>query len=286
MASRVGPIAKAVLKELVIIILVVIWLIPVYAIIINGFKSNVAVVSTNALMPALPFTLTAYQEAWSALAQPLLNSLALVLPVSILSSILGALGAYYLNNLTRSFNPRDRIIGNIIFALVSLGTFLPYQATLMPLAILMVTINLLGTYWGLLIAYLTFYLPTGALLMSIFIATVPSYLIEAAKMDGASDFNIFFKVVLPVTMPGFISTLIFIIIESWNNFFLPLVLVTNPNSALVSVAVRYFTGGFGTLYNASFAAAVLASLIPLVIFIFLGRYFIRGLLALGGGAKI
>ena len=282
---RLGPIAKAVLKEIVIIILIIIWLVPIYAMIINGFKSNTAVVTSKALIPTLPLTFSAYQEAWTVLNGPLLNSLSLIVPVSILSTFLGALGAYYLNGLTRSFNSRYRVLGNIIFVLVALGTFIPYQATLMPLAILMASLNLLGSYGGLLLSYLTFYLPTGALLMSVFIAVVPSYLIEAAKLDGASDFSIFFKVVLPVSLPGFISTLIFIFIESWNNFFLPLVLVTNPSSELVSVGVRYFTGGFGTLYNASFAAAVIASFIPLIIFIFLGRYFIRGILALGSGGK-
>ena len=282
---RVGPVIKTVLKQLVIVVLIAIWLIPVYTMIINGFKSNTAVVLSKALIPTLPLTLSAYQEAWGVLSGPLLNSLILIVPVSLLSTILGAMGAYYLNGLTRNFDSKLRILGNIIFVLVALGTFIPYQATLMPLDILMASINLLGTYGGLLLSYLIFYLPTGALLMSIFLAVVPSYLIEAAKLDGASDFSIFFRVVLPVTLPGFISTLIFIFIESWNNFFLPLVLVTNPSSELISVGVRSFTGGFGTLYNASFAAAVLASLVPLVIFLFLGRYFIRGLLALGSGGK-
>jgi len=282
---RVGPVVKTVLKQLVIIILIAIWLIPVYTMIINGFKSNTAVVLSKALIPTLPLTLSAYQEAWGVLSGPLLNSLVLIVPVSLLSTILGAMGAYYLNGLTRNFNSKLRILGNIIFVLVALGTFIPYQATLMPLDILMASINLLGTYGGLLLSYLIFYLPTGALLMSIFLAVVPSHLIEAAKLDGASDFSIFFRVVLPVTLPGFISTLIFIFIESWNNFFLPLVLVTNPSSELISVGVRSFTGGFGTLYNASFAAAIIASFVPLVIFLFLGRYFIRGLLALGSGGK-
>jgi glucose/arabinose transport system permease protein len=146
--------------------------------------------------------------------------------------------------------------------------------------------GLLGTYGGTLIAYLIFYLPTGALLMSIFLAVVPTRLIEAAKMDGASEFRTFFRVVLPASMPGFIATLIFIFIMSWNVFFLPLVLVTNPSSQVVSVAVDSYTGGFGTLYNLSFAAAILASIVPLVLFLFLGRYFIRGLMALGSGGKV
>ena len=254
--------------------------------IINGFKSDTAIVSSKALIPSLPLSLGAYYQAWSGLFMPILNSLSIIAPVALISSIVGALGAYYLMGLTKSLKTRDRVIGNVVFSLVALGTFIPYQATIMPLAILLGKANILGTYGGTLLSYLVFYLPTGALLMSIFLAVVPARLIEAAKMDGAGDWRIFSRVVLPVSMPGFIATLIFIFIMSWNVFFLPLVIVTNPSAQLVSVAVDSYTGGFGTLYNASFAAAILASIVPLILFMFLGRYFIRGLMALGSGGKV
>ena len=254
--------------------------------IINGFKSDSGILSSKALIPTFPLSLSAYSQAWSQLAGPIFNSVILITPVAVISSVLGAMGAYYLNNLTKSFRSRDRIIGNIVFSLVALGTFIPYQATMMPLASLLATTNIYGTYVGTLFSYLVFYLPTGALLMSIFLAVVPSRLIEAARMDGASDLTIFFRVVLPASLPGFIATLIFIFIMSWNVYFLPLVIVSNPNAQLVPVAVQYFTGGNGTLYNASFAAAILASIVPLILFLFLGRYFIRGLMALGSGGKV
>ena len=121
--------------------------------------------------------------------------------------------------------------------------------------------------------------------MSIFIAVLPKTVTESARVDGASDWTIFTKIVVPLTIPGMISTFIFILIESWNNFFIPLVLTSTPNMSLASIALQSFTGGYGTLYNDSFAAALIASLVPLVIFIVLGRYFIRGFLALGSGAK-
>jgi glucose/arabinose transport system permease protein len=277
---------RATLVQIVVLFLIVIWLIPAYTMIINGFKTNLEVTTSKALIPPLHLSLASFAAAWSGLGTPILNSIMLIAPVAIISTFLGALGAYYLITLTTNLRRRERYIGNAVFALVALGTFIPYQATIMPLARLMVETNLLGTYGGTLIAYLIFYLPTGALLMSIFLAVVPTRLIEAAKMDGASEFRTFFRVVLPASMPGFIATLIFIFIMSWNVFFLPLVLVTNPNSQVVAVAVDSYTGGFGTLYNESFAAAILASIVPLVLFLFLGRYFIRGLMALGSGGKV
>ena len=121
--------------------------------------------------------------------------------------------------------------------------------------------------------------------MSIFFAVIPRNLVEAARMDGGSSFKVFTRVVLPVAMPGFISTVIFVFIEAWNNFFIPLILTTTPSMRLASVGLESYTGGFGTIYNQTFAAAFIASIIPLAIFIFLGRYFIKGLSALGTGGK-
>lgn len=195
------------------------------------------------------------------------------------------MGAYFFYTLSYSFSRFSSTISDVLFSLIALATFIPYQATLIPLTRLIVSMGILDSYIGIIFAMLIFYIPTGALLMSMFISVIPRSLIEAAKMDGTGDLKIFMRIVFPLSLPGFISTLIFIIIQSWNNFFIPLILVTTPGMRLISVAVESYTGGYGTLYNDTFAAAMLASIIPLAIFIFLGRYFIRGLIALGGGGK-
>ncbi|MEM0127918.1 MAG: glucose ABC transporter permease GlcU [Thermoplasmatales archaeon] len=280
-----SPVVKAVIIQIVLIFALIIWLIPAYTMIINGFKSNTDILTSKALVPPTSFSILAFREAWSGLQGPVLNSILVIFPVSIISTVLGSMAAYYFDILSSGFSRTVRNFGTAGFVLVALGTFIPYQATLMPLTRFMVGISGLGTYWGILFAYLIFYLPTGALLMSIFMAVVPGRFTDAARMDGASDIRIFFRVIMPAVMPGFIATLIFIFIMSWNVFFLPLVLVTDPSSQLVSVAVDSFTGGFGTLYNETFSAAIIASFVPLVLFIFLGRYFIRGLMALGSGGK-
>lgn len=279
------PVVKVTLHYLALVIISVIWLIPVYAMLINGFKTNFGVLSTPVLVPSSPLTLNPYSTVWSALETPIINSLIVTIPVAVISTILGAMGAYFFYTLTYSFSRFSSIMSDVLFSLIALATFIPYQSTLIPLTRFIVSINGLDTYWGIMLAMLIFYVPTGALLMSMFISVIPRSLIEAAKIDGTGDLKIFWKIVFPLSMPGVISTLIFIIIEAWNNFFIPLVLVTTPNMRLVPIAVESYTGGYGTLYNDTFAAAMLASLIPLAIFIFLGRYFIRGLVALGGGGK-
>ncbi|MEM1600277.1 MAG: glucose ABC transporter permease GlcU [Sulfolobaceae archaeon] len=279
------PVIKASLHYLALAIISVIWLIPVYAMIINGFKSNLEVLSSPVLVPPTSFSISAYVSVFSTLEKPLINSLIVVIPTSLVSAFLGAMGAYFFYSLSYSFSRFSSALSDFLFSLISLATFIPYQSTLIPLTRLIASTGLLDTYIGIIFAMLIFYIPTGALLMSMFISVIPRSLIEAAKMDGTGDMKIFMKIVFPLSMPGFISTLIFIIIQSWNNFFIPLILVTTPGMRLVSIAVQGYTGGYGTLYNDTFAAAMIASFIPLAIFIFLGRYFIRGLIALGGGGK-
>ncbi|MEM3353758.1 MAG: glucose ABC transporter permease GlcU [Saccharolobus sp.] len=279
------PVIKASLHYLALAIISVIWLIPVYAMIINGFKSNLEVLSSPVLVPPTSFSISAYVSVFSTLEKPLINSLIVVIPTSLVSAFLGAMGAYFFYSLSYSFSRFSSALSDFLFSLISLATFIPYQSTLIPLTRLIASTGLLDTYIGIIFAMLIFYIPTGALLMSMFISVIPRSLIEAAKMDGTGDMKIFMKIVFPLSMPGFISTLIFIIIQSWNNFFIPLILVTTPGMRLVSIAVQGYTGGYGTLYNDTFAAAMIASIIPLAIFIFLGRYFIRGLIALGGGGK-
>ncbi|MEM3852656.1 MAG: glucose ABC transporter permease GlcU [Methanomassiliicoccales archaeon] len=284
--STVSPVIRAVILQLVILILIVIWLIPAYTMIINGFKSNTLIQSAEpTLVPPSIGTLLAFKEEWASLQGPIVNSMEVIIPVAVISTVFGSMAAYFFDMLSNSFSQRLRILSNAAFAVIALGTFMPYQATLMPLTRLMADLGGLETYWGLLFSFLIFYLPTGALLMSIFMSVVPARLSEAARLDGAGDLRIFFRVILPAVMPGFIATLIFIFIMSWNVFFIPLVLVTNPASQLVPVTVMSLTGGFATLYNETFATAVLASIVPLALFIFMGRYFIRGLMALGSGGK-
>lgn len=283
--KRISLAVKAAIHQLVIIIFVVVWLVPIYAMVINGLKSDVAVYTTPVLVPSSSPTLEPFQAVWSSLSRPLLNSLIIVLPVAFIATFLGSMAAYFFYMLSNSFSKVSSFISNFLFSLISLATFIPYQATLIPLTKLIADMGLLNTYWGLAFAFFIFYMPTGALLMSIFITAIPPRIIEAARLDKGSDWRIFIKLVFPLSLPGFVSTLIFNIIETWNNFFIPLMLTTTPNMRLIPVTVQSFTGGYATLYNETFAAAFIASIVPLGIFIFLGRYFIKGLIALGTGGK-
>jgi glucose/arabinose transport system permease protein len=269
--------ARRVINSVVLIIIAAVWLVPVYALIIDGLKTTTGVLTTPVLEPAA-ISLSAMSTVLSGLEGPILNSILYVLPVAIISTLVGALAAFYFYKVTSLLN-------STIFTIIAIATFVPYQITLVPLIKLTVSLSIFNSTPGLIFAFLIFYLPTGALLMSIFMAVLPKTTMESARIDGAKDFTVFRRIVVPLTLPGMISTFIFILIETWNNFFIPLVLISSPSKRTVAVALQSYTGGYGTLYNQSFAAAFISSIIPLVIFILLGRYFVRGLMAFGSGAK-
>jgi len=166
-------------------------------------------------------------------------------------------------------------LDDLLFMLVAIGTFIPYEVAAVPLVKIMVYLGLFNSYAGLILAYLIFFVPTGALLMAIFISVIPKDYVEMAYIDGASDFTVFTRVVLPLAMPGVIATAIYILIMSWNNFFIPLVLVESPGLRPIALAVQKYIGGYGVLYNETYAGSLIAAIVPLVIFIFLGDTSLR-----------
>ncbi|MGC8727334.1 MAG: glucose ABC transporter permease GlcU, partial [Thermoplasmata archaeon] len=133
MKKGVNPLTKVIITQIVLIFLMMVWLIPAYTMIINGFKSNSEILSSKALVPPISFSTYAFQQAWAGLEQPILNSLSVILPVAIISTVFGSMAAYYFDILSNSFSKRNKFFSDFAFTIVALATFIPYQATLMPL---------------------------------------------------------------------------------------------------------------------------------------------------------
>lgn len=263
-------------------IVVIIWLVPLYVALVGGLKTNYEAMTTPIFVPPLVVDASSYSYAWSQLHRAYVNSLIIGLAAATISTLLGAMAGYEFYVISQ----RHFRVSTAVFTLISFAMFLPMQSVLVPLMIVEVRyLHGVNTYYGPLFAYLIFYLPMSAMLMSIFASGIPTYLIEAARLDGASDWTIFRKVALPILIPGVISTFIFVFILIWNNFFIAFILNPSPAWRLVPYVENTYIGGYGILYNKALATAVLATLPPLAIFVFLGRYFIRGLATLGGGAK-
>ncbi len=263
--------------SLVIVVMGVIWIIPVYSLLSGSLKTLAEVQGTPVLYPPRDPSFSTILDVARDLKGPLVNTAIVVIPVSAVATGLGAMAAYAI------YRRMDRVSDTIMIA-IAIATYIPYQAILVPLINLVKSLGLYDTLPGIALALLVYYTPMAALLMVIFISAVPKFYIEAAMVDGAGDLRILRRVVLPLLGPGLTSTMIFLLIMTWNNFFIPL-MMSRGYEKHITLKIFSYVGQSGTLYNEMFAAALLGSLPPLIIFLALGRYFIRGLQAYGGGVK-
>lgn len=269
------------LKIVVIITLVVLscaYLLPIYVMVSTSLKSIQEITTGNYLIPTLNPQFANYVEVLfgsvrfrSQMIPRLINSTIISFSSTLLSLFLGGLGGYYLARTRSTF-------ARVLFVLVGIALYLPYQAVIIPLVIIMAKAKLALTYWGMILAYLILNIPLASVLLGTFFLSVPRELEEAAEMDGASRIQTFFKVVTPISWPAYASVGIIIFTQVWNEFFLALTL-SSPKTQTVQVVMAEAKGTTLVLYNLQMAAALITVSIPLLFFLFLGRYFIRGILA-------
>jgi len=259
------------LSYIPLILMAIFYLIPMYVMVITGFKAGDEI--SVKTMWDLPKTLSLanYLKAFDQLAPYLWNSLRIVIPASILSSILGSLNGYVLAKW--KFKGADTL-----FALILFGMFIPYQSVLIPLVQFMDSIGLYGGIPGLILVHIIYGIPITTLTFRNYYASIPNELVEAAKIDGAGILKVYSKILLPISIPSFVVVLIWQFTQAWNDFLFSVVL-TNPQNWTVTVALNNISGGQIIPWNLQMAAALLAALPTLLVYIFLGRYFLRGLMA-------
>jgi glucose/mannose transport system permease protein len=247
------------------------YLLPIYALLVTGFKSFQEV--NLATMWDLPSGLhfDNFREALAKLDPHLLNSLALGVTATILSSILGSVNGYILS--------KWRFRGsNLLFMAMLFGMFIPYQSILIPLVRFMQAIHLYGTLWGLVLTHVIYGIPMTTLIFRNYYATVPNEVIEAARIDGAGLLAIYRHVMLPLAVPGFVVAMIWQFTSIWNEFLFAVTL-TRPEYWPVTVALQNLAGSQIVEWNVQMAGALIAALPTLAIYILLGRFFLRGLMA-------
>ncbi len=271
------PRLSTVTASIIIALFGLVWFMPVYALIVGSLKSLKEVMGTPVLSPPESIDTSTLAKVFWELRGPLLNTSIIVIPTAFVSALIGSLAAYAIYR-------RGGKISDAIMLLIAISTYIPYHVILVPLVQFTKTLGLYDTLPGVMFGFLIYYTPMAALLMYIFITAIPRDVIEAALVDGAGEWRILRRVVLPLLGPGITSTIIFILIMTWNNFFIPLIL-TRGYEKHITLKIFSYVGQSGTLYNQMFAAALIGSIPPLIVFIFLGRYFIKGLLVLGTGAK-
>ena len=212
-----------------------------------------------------------FSEAYEKLKPNLANSIILTIAATLLSTLLGSLNGYVFSKW--SFRGSE-----VIFTLFLFGMFIPYQIILIPLFQMLRTLHLFGGLPGLILAHVVYGLPITSLIFRNFYAQVPTALLESAQLDGAGFFSIYTKIMFPLSVPGFVVAGIWQFTQIWNEFLWGICL-TRTTANPITVGLAQLAGGQAVSWNMPMAGSILAALPVLVIYIFLGRYFVRGLLA-------
>lgn len=247
------------------------YLLPVYLVIITSLKrpADIDLATTWALPPV--WNWASYATAWTAFAPTLQNSFVLAVSATVISALMGSMNGYVLS--------KWRFPGaRIVFPLMLFGMFIPYQSILIPLFQFLRDVGLYGSIWGLVMAHVVYGLPITTLIFRNFYAEIPDEMIEAARIDGAGFFGIYARIVFPLSISGFVVVIIWQFTQIWNEFLFAVTL-TRQSSQPITVALAQLAGGEAVNWNLPMAGSVLAALPTLILYIVLGRYFIRGLLA-------
>ena len=258
------------------------YLAPMYVMIVTSFKSMEEIRKGNLMMLPKEFLLDAWKIAWGGrgydagdvFLRPFFwNSTKMVVPAVVISTFLGAINGYILT--------KWRFKGdNINFLLFLFGWFIPYQAILLPMARTLGALGISNSITGLVLVHSVYGLSFTTLFFRNYYVSIPDEMIKAARIDGAGFFKIFFKVLLPISAPIIVVTVIWQFTNIWNDFLFgssfsfgeaaPIQVALN-NMVLTSTSVKQ--------YNVDMAAAFIAGFPTLVVYILAGKYFIRGLTA-------
>jgi glucose/mannose transport system permease protein len=266
---------------ILLILFAIVFLVPVYVLLVSSLKTFAEVQDLSKLWkPPQGFNLEIFRTAWSGipekglrgLSRNLLNSVYLTVPATLLSSMLGSLNGYVLS--------KWKFRGaNVIFPLMLFGMFIPYQSVLIPLTQTLATIGLGGTLWGLILVHVVYGIPITTLIFRNYYAEVPTEMVEAARIDGAGILGVYWRVMFPLSLPGFVVVIIWQFTNIWNEFLFAVSILQKPELQPITVALRNLAGSQIKEWNMVMAGTLIAAIPTLLIYIVLGRFFIRGLLA-------
>ncbi|WP_374673669.1 carbohydrate ABC transporter permease [Ideonella sp.] len=258
------------------------FLLPLYVMVATSLKSMDEIRSGTLLsLPASP-NLAAWATAWSSactgtdcggLRPFFLNSVLLVVPAVAISTLLGALNGYVLS--------KWRFRGSeLMFALILFGVFMPMQVVLLPMSQVLGWLGLASSIGGLVLVHVLAGIPSTTLFFRNYYLGLPDELIKAAMLDGAGFWQIFRRIVLPLSVPILVVTLIWQFTQIWNDFLYGVVF-SGADSKPVTVGLNNLANTSSSVkeYNVDMAAAMIAALPTLIVYIVAGKYFVRGLAA-------
>ncbi|HLZ69096.1 MAG TPA: carbohydrate ABC transporter permease [Dehalococcoidia bacterium] len=270
-ALRRGPL------HIVIIAICLLWLVPAAGLLVSSFRPPALVSRTGwwtALQPPLHFTLDNYQKVLTTnhMGQSFVNSLFIAIPATVIPILVAAYAAYAFAWM--EFPGRDWLFLVVVGLLV-----VPPQMTLIPVLRLYTQLHLAGTFPGLWLAHTGYGLPFAVYLLRNFFGSLPREMMESAYVDGAGPFTVFFRLVLPTSVPALASLAIFQFMWVWNDLLIALVYLGGaPDVAPMPVTISNLVNSLGQNWQLLTAAAFISMALPLSVFFALQRYFVSGIL--------
>jgi glucose/mannose transport system permease protein len=257
---------------LVLICFAAYYLMPMYLLVITSLKSSAEI--NIDWMWRLPNGLhfDGPSQAWPKVSANFMNSILITVPAAIISSFIGSMNGY----IFAKWKFRG---SNTIFILFLFGMFLPYQGILIPLVQTLLFLHLYAKLIGVIFVHCIFGIPITALMFRSYFAGVPTELVDAGKIDGCGFFGIYRHLMLPIAFPAFAVVLIWQFTTIWNDYLIGLVVLSNPRIAPVNVAVQNLAGTYSTQWQVQMSGALIAALPTIVVYLALGKFFMRGLLA-------
>ena len=252
-------------------VLALAYLLPAYMMVVTALKMPENISLPRSWHPPVSLNGSSFLEAVALLKPNFINSIILTIFATIFSTVLGSINGYV-------FSKWKFKGSEVVFTLFLFGMFIPYQVILIPLFQTLRAINLYGGLPGLILAHVVYGLPITTLIFRNFYAQIPDALMESGMLDGAGFFYIYGKIVFPLSIPGFVVTSIWQFTQIWNEFLWGITL-TRHTSNPITVGLAQLAGGQAVSWNLPMAGSILAAIPVLLIYIFMGRYFIRGLLA-------
>ncbi|WP_454745820.1 carbohydrate ABC transporter permease [Ciceribacter selenitireducens] len=258
------------------------YLVPLYVMVVTSLKGMPEIRLGNIFSPPMEITFEPWVKAWAeactglncdGLSRGFWNSVRITIPSTIVSIIIASVNGYALANW--KFKGSE-----IFFTILIVGAFIPYQVMIYPIVIVLREMGIYGTLTGLVIVHTIFGMPILTLLFRNYFVSLPEELFKAARIDGAGFWQIYGRIMLPMSLPIFVVAMILQITGIWNDFLFGVVF-TRPEYYPMTVQLNNIVNSVQGVkeYNVNMAATLLTGLVPLIVYFVSGRLFVRGIAA-------
>ncbi len=258
------------------------YLLPLYVMVVTSLKGMPEIRLGNIFSPPMEITFEPWVKAWAeactglncdGLSRGFWNSVKIMVPSVILSIAIASVNGYALANWR--FKGAD-----LFFTILIVGAFIPYQVMIYPLVIVLRELGIYGTLSGLILVHSIFGMPILTLLFRNYFVSLPEELFKAARIDGAGFWQIYFRIMLPMSLPIFVVAMILQVTGIWNDFLFGVVF-TRPENYPMTVQLNNIVNSVQGVkeYNVNMAATLLSGAVPLIVYFVSGRLFVRGIAA-------